>query len=145
MPGRAQPTIQSFAIVILKISLSTLSRLLVVTISTITLTFRCKSACAEQCCFVGTKSLGGPQNRTIGARKSTKVIRDEGSHELSTSTRSKLPRLFRPTEIRKPCHYIKPMDPAHPNMRTYIEADRALSANLMPENSFWKDHDSEVF
>jgi hypothetical protein len=54
------------------------------------------------------------------------------------------PRSLRPTAVIKPCHYIKPMDPNHPNMRTYIDADRAHTANLLPENSFWKDCDSQV-
>jgi hypothetical protein len=124
--------------------ISPLTRVLGATLAITALTVGCQSAGAELCCFVGTKTIGGTRNRTIGGRhgKSTKVLHGESNHELSTH--SKPPRVLRPTEIRKPCHYIKPMDPAHPNMRTYIDGDRAISANLLPENSFWKDHDSEV-
>lgn len=28
-------------------------------------------------------------------------------------------------------------------MRIYIDEETAHTANLLPENSFWKDHDSE--
>jgi hypothetical protein len=44
----------------------------------------------------------------------------------------------------RPQHWVRSEDPAHPNMRTSVDLEDAHAVNVMPENSFWKDHDSDV-
>jgi len=42
-----------------------------------------------------------------------------------------------------PISYVKSGDPDHPNMRTNVRPGEEHQVNLQPENTFWKDHDSE--
>ena len=43
-----------------------------------------------------------------------------------------------------PQHWIRGDDPGHPGMKMNVDLERAHTANIMPENSLWKDHDSDV-
>eukprot|EP00281_Chroomonas_sp_CCMP1168_P025220 CAMPEP_0206238182 /NCGR_PEP_ID=MMETSP0047_2-20121206/14679_1 /ASSEMBLY_ACC=CAM_ASM_000192 /TAXON_ID=195065 /ORGANISM="Chroomonas mesostigmatica_cf, Strain CCMP1168" /LENGTH=357 /DNA_ID=CAMNT_0053662701 /DNA_START=43 /DNA_END=1113 /DNA_ORIENTATION=- len=54
----------------------------------------------------------------------------------------KLKKKYRATERIKPPHWIRSEDPDHPNMRIYIDERNANTANMEPENTYWKDHDS---
>lgn len=42
-----------------------------------------------------------------------------------------------------PLPYVKSEDPNHPEMRTHVQPGEEHQMNLEPENTFWKDHDSE--
>lgn len=51
---------------------------------------------------------------------------------------------YRADGIIMPAHAVRSADPDHPDMKTYIDRESAHTMCLMPENTFWKDHDSEV-
>ena len=53
-------------------------------------------------------------------------------------------RILRATKMVRAPYWIRSADPNHPKMRTYVDRRKAHTANLVPENSFWKDHDSQV-
>eukprot|EP00960_Hanusia_phi_P035384 751672-Hanusia_phi.AAC.1 len=52
--------------------------------------------------------------------------------------------IYRATEALRPPPFATSDDPNHPNMRTYFQDGWQHTGNLMPENAFYKDHDSEV-
>jgi hypothetical protein len=92
------------------------------------------------CCFIEPKHEDTGSPRRLDSKKVVKLRNNQ-----ETPLLPRIPsRPLRPTAILKPCHYIRSPDPAHPDMRTYIERDKAMSANLLPENSYFKDHDSQV-
>eukprot|EP00283_Hemiselmis_rufescens_P008696 CAMPEP_0173424158 /NCGR_PEP_ID=MMETSP1357-20121228/4144_1 /TAXON_ID=77926 /ORGANISM="Hemiselmis rufescens, Strain PCC563" /LENGTH=335 /DNA_ID=CAMNT_0014387333 /DNA_START=146 /DNA_END=1149 /DNA_ORIENTATION=+ len=43
----------------------------------------------------------------------------------------------------RPPTYVRSEDPNHPDMRIPVDPRYAHTVNLLPENSLWKDHDSE--
>ena len=98
---------------------------------------RCETHPVERYFFIESGKKDSPIDQL-----SSSPIR-ANSHPVRLSSRAPL-RPLRPTAILKPKHYIRSADPAHPEMRTYIDEDNAMSANLLPENSYWKDHDSQV-
>ena len=51
---------------------------------------------------------------------------------------------YKANAVQLPQHWVRSEDPAHPKMRIPIDLEDAHSMNVMPENSFWKDHDSDV-
>lgn len=51
---------------------------------------------------------------------------------------------YKADALQDPQHWVRGEDPAHPNMRLPVDIEDAHTVNIMPENSFWKDHDSDV-
>lgn len=51
---------------------------------------------------------------------------------------------FKANALDLPGHWVRSEDPEHPRMRCPVELKDAHSMNTMPENSFFKDHDSDV-
>ena len=51
---------------------------------------------------------------------------------------------FKANALDLPGHWVRGEDPAHPRMRGPVDLKDAHSMNAMPENSFFKDHDSDV-
>jgi len=51
---------------------------------------------------------------------------------------------YQATRRIRPPYWVRSDDPNHPNMRIYVDPRDAHTVNLLPENSHWKDHDSEV-
>jgi len=51
---------------------------------------------------------------------------------------------FKANALDLPGHWVRSEDPAHPRMRCPVDLKDAHSMNAMPENSFFKDHDSDV-
>jgi len=51
---------------------------------------------------------------------------------------------YQATRRIRPPHYVLADDPDHPEMRIPMDPRYAHTANLLPENSRWKDHDSDA-
>lgn len=51
---------------------------------------------------------------------------------------------YQATARTRPMTWVRSGDPDHPNMRIPMEHGQERTANLLPENSYWKDHDSEL-
>ena len=69
----------------------------------------------------------------------------EASAALSVrARRARLRGKYRANALVRPQHWVGSEDPAHPQMRTPVDLEDAHTMNVMPENSFWKDHDSDV-
>jgi len=51
---------------------------------------------------------------------------------------------FKANALDLPGHWVRSDDPAHPRMRRPVDVKDAHTLSVMPENSFFKDHDSDV-
>ena len=51
---------------------------------------------------------------------------------------------FKANALDLPGHWVRSEEPAHPRMCCPVDLKDAHSMNAMPENSFFKDHDSDV-
>ena len=52
--------------------------------------------------------------------------------------------VYKANALQLPQHWVKSEDPAHPRLRCPVDAADSYAVNVMPENAFFKDHDSEV-
>ena len=80
----------------------------------------------------------------MGPRPSTEEEEKETKRGKERNKKKSNKAIYRPTEALRPSPYVLSDDPNHPNMRTYYSHGQEHTANLMPENTFFKDHDSEV-
>ena len=93
-------------------------------------------------------TLGRPTWREV-VSSSTPSPPPERLHTKQAALRkgAKLARMrgkYKANAVQLPQHWVRSEDPAHPKMRIPIDLEDAHSMNVMPENSFWKDHDSDV-
>ena len=67
----------------------------------------------------------------------------EGSKAIPTAPLGGPP--YRATGVIRPPHFVRGNDPEHPKMRIPVRSrDVAHTVNILPENSEWKDHDSDA-